>query len=467
MEKEKTSFPSGKSSTPSIQSAVRGTPSRKSDQRAERTIKKSKILVQLISWTLSTRPPLQNRLSGSGVSNRNDLEVAKKGSQLEGLRVDFLVSGGIAAVESPKIIRELRRYGAEVRVVMSNSAQDFVRPLVFEWASTHPVITGWTGQAEHISKADLVVVSPATLNFIAKLALGRSDCPASTLAHSVLGRIPFFVQASMHDSLMDSPAFEQHKKALSQIPKLHFLESLREEGKAKSADPTELVAEISHLFHKNQNSILVLGGPTRSPLDDVRYLSNRSSGAMSLELSIEAFRWGFDVDFVLGPTEIPIPRFICAHRVETSKEMREKSLRLASEKKYRARVFAAAVLDYEFSERLEGKKKSSEDSWQLKLVRSPKLIDSLVDPESLNVGFKLESVSNDAALLEAMEDLHRRSACQWVVGNRFSEVSAAQHRCLFRDMKNKSFQIECQSKKDLAQKLILEVRKYLGLHKDT
>jgi len=365
------------------------------------------------------------------MSQSSDLKVRLIGDHLNGLKIDFLVGGGIAAIESPRLIRELRRYGAEVRVILSSSAGEFVRPLVFEWASAQGVVIDLSGQAEHISQADAVVVSPATLNFLGKLANGLADCPASTSAQSVFGRVPFFIQPSMHESLLDSPGYQSHVATLKNIPKVHFLQPKMEEEKAKSADPIDLVAEISHVMNLNARSVLVMAGPTRAYIDDVRYLSNLSSGRLGLLLGKDFYRRGFDVDLILGPTELELPRYLSVHRIETRNQMRQKAKELECLKSFAVRAFAAAILDFEPSETLSGKLNSNKETWTIELKSTPKMIDELIDPSAINIGFKLESGVNEETLLEQVKDLQTRTACQWIVGNRLQDVSRDQHRTLF------------------------------------
>jgi phosphopantothenoylcysteine decarboxylase/phosphopantothenate--cysteine ligase len=387
-----------------------------------------------------------------------DLQVQPKGSHLQGKKIDFLVSGGIAAIESPKIIRELRRYGAEVRVILSHSADEFVRPLVFEWASSQAVVSRLSGQAEHISSADLIVVSPASLNFLGKLALGLADCPASTRSQSAIGRIPFFIQASMHQSLMESPAFEAHRKRLQAVPKVHFLDPKMEEGKAKSAQPEELVAEICHHFHERQQNILLFSGPTRSMLDDVRYLSNRSTGRLGLAIAEEAYRSGYSVSWILGPTEISIPRYLKAIRVETRQEMLAAGKNEIEKASFTARIFNAAVLDFEVSSFEAGKMSSKNKDWNISLQSTPKLIQDLVDPKAVNIGFKLEVGVSLSLLREAMRDLSNRSGCQWVVGNLLNELGSENHRAYLWKKSESDQEVSLPvGKSGIAQALIQEI----------
>ncbi|TVQ80714.1 MAG: bifunctional phosphopantothenoylcysteine decarboxylase/phosphopantothenate--cysteine ligase CoaBC [Bradymonadales bacterium] len=361
----------------------------------------------------------------------SDRQVNILGDQLKGRRVDFVVSGGIAAIESPKIIRELRRYGAEVRVLFTQNAASFVQPLVFEWASERAVVTQLSGQAEHISGADAVVVSPASLNFLGKLALGLADCPASTAVQSVLGRKPVFVQPTMHESLLESPAYRSHREALGKIAQLEILEPKREESKAKSSEPEEIVARVCHGMNRRDRSVLVFAGPTRSYLDDIRFLSNRSSGRLGVEISKDLYRWGFELNLILGPTELPVPPYLAVTRVETRQEMLERAKDLKKLEPFAVQIFAAAVLDFEFGHRERGKRSSQDKIWSVDLEASPKMIDEFIDPRSINVGFKLESTLSLEQLFQQMRDLQNRVGCQWVIGNLLDEIKAETHRAYF------------------------------------
>jgi phosphopantothenoylcysteine decarboxylase/phosphopantothenate--cysteine ligase len=201
----------------------------------------------------------------------DDRDVDIKGDHLKGRSIDFVVAGGIACIESPRIIRELRRYGARVRVWMTRSATEFVSPRVFEWASKDSVITDLSGAAEHITHADAIVIAPATLDLIAKISLGLADSPALTMIQSALARKSIFAVASMHESLAENPILRSHLATLSKISKFKFIESVAAESKLKMPPAEHFVAEVSHSLSKSalkNRAIAISVGPTRSYADD-------------------------------------------------------------------------------------------------------------------------------------------------------------------------------------------------------
>jgi len=348
----------------------------------------------------------------------DDRDVVLKGSQLAGLSVDLVVAGGIAAVEAPKLIRELRRYGASVRVFMTASACKFITPLSLEWASRQSVVTDLSGSAEHIASSDMVVVAPATLDFVGKASWGLADSAALTLVQSALQRLPVFFAPSMHESLSQNPLFQENKRRLSKLKNVFFLDPVAAEGKMKAQGFESMVARICHLAGsasqlRGQKVGLTLG-PTRSIVDDVRYLSNRSSGAMGLAIADELYRRG--AAEVLQKVD-----------VKTNGEMHRELSQIVARKKPSALIFAAAVLDFDVESARSGKT-SSAGGFEVSLRPSKKIIHSFAKFKGVKVGFKLESqISEKSLVLRARESL-KQHQLSFVVANRLEDVSKTAHR---------------------------------------
>lgn len=386
----------------------------------------------------------------------DDRDVESKGRQLAGRTVDVVVSGGVAGIETPRLIRELRRYGASVRVFMTPAATQFVSPLTFEWASKNPVVVELSGSAEHITQSHAVIVAPATLDFISKLALGLADSAAATLVQSAFSRMPVFIAPSMHLSLQGNPAFAKNMHVLSEIPQVQFLHPELNEGKAKMMSVEAMAAHVCHAAGNSSSlrgvPVLVTLGPTRSYADDMRYLSNRSTGELGLKISEELFRRGADVSVVAGPTQIQLPEYLKVKKVETNDQMFEAALSVVREKKSRVGVFSAAVLDFEF-DRTESQKVSSKSNWNVELKPSLKLIQRIDSPDMLRVGFKLESRLSVESLQQKAKDWASETKCEFVIANRLEDVKPDAHRAFIWSASSKQFH-EAASKKEIAENIV-------------
>jgi phosphopantothenoylcysteine decarboxylase/phosphopantothenate--cysteine ligase len=169
----------------------------------------------------------------SGVKMNEDLKVDRLENYLEGKSIALCVTGGIAAIETPKLARHFRRYGAKVKAYVTPSAYDFIGKSALEWATEQPVVDRLSGMAEHICMHDVVVVAPATLNTFNKIMLGIADNPVTTLVASALGKkVPVYFAPTMHETLYNNPIFQRN---LSEAAKygINVIEPRFSEGKAK------------------------------------------------------------------------------------------------------------------------------------------------------------------------------------------------------------------------------------------
>lgn len=383
-----------------------------------------------------------------------DTAVVESSRSLAGKKIDFVVSGGIAAIESPRFVRSLRRLGASVRVWMTKQASEFVSPLVFEWASDQEVIVHLTGSAEHIASSDAIVVSPCGLNTLSKLSLGIADSAALTLCQSALGRIPVVLQTAMHDSMDENSIYRKNKESFLQNPMIFEIPARKEEGKQKVIEPESSADFVSNCVLSNQLNALVLMGPTRSYIDDVRFVSNHSTGRLGSEISNESFRQGFRVDVISGPTEVKPSDLLDVHRVETSTEMLDSAKHLQSNRQYQFIVFAAAVLDFEVGQKMTGKS-SSKERLQVQLEPAEKIMKSLQCPSSVSVGFKLESGLSEEQLKERVLVWLKGSdyKLDFVVANLLTAAKSKLHRALLFDTESRQFD-DIDSHQKIAQALV-------------
>lgn len=320
----------------------------------------------------------------------SDLHVATISRALTSKKVHVIVSGSIGAVESVRFIRALRRLGATVQPVLTPGGAQFITADALTWAAASATITNYSGDATHIADGDACVVAPASANFIAKIAQGIADQPGHSLVLSYLGqKKPVIVLPSMHDSLLMAPPVQQNLTLLGSWA--HILEPRQEEGKQKFPNPRELADQVAHLLNRSaaRPAVLVAMGTTRGYIDDVRYISNYSSGRLGTAISEELYRSGNPVHVVTGPVEFAPSVYSSLRRIETVAELQQ-ACHQALNETCDALVMAASVLDYEPEVRLTGKLKSRQPL-SVNFKPTPKIIRDLHPRSGIKVGFKLES----------------------------------------------------------------------------
>jgi len=354
----------------------------------------------------------------------NHLRSTKSG-KLSGRKIVLGVTGSIAAVEYVKLCRELIRNGAEVHVVMSRDAQTIVHPWALEFASGTPVTTQIDGGVQHVSfcgevpdKADLLLIAPATANTISKMAFGIDDTPVTTFATTAIGGgMPVMVVPAMHGSMIAHPIVLENITKLKRLG-VKFLMPKMEESKAKMPSIDYIVSAVISVVGKRDlvgKKVLVIAGSTEEPIDDIRVVTNRSSGETGVELARAAFERGANVDLWMGRCEVELPEYIKTSRFTSFDSL------AAMTKKIRHDIvlFPAAVSDYS-PKKVGGKISSSMDSLTVVLRRNRKLIDSM--KRRFVVGFKAQSKMKDDALVEAALELIKRSKCPLVVANSIENV---------------------------------------------
>lgn len=349
-----------------------------------------------------------------------------KSDKLRGRKIVLGVTGSIAAVECVKLCRELIRHGADVHVVMSKDAQTIVHPYALEFASGRPVTTGIDGRVQHVSfcgdvpdKADLLMIAPATANTISKIACGIDDTPVTTFATTALGTgIPVMLVPAMHGTMIKHKAVMENIRRLGELG-VRVIEPKLEERKAKMPDTEHIVSVAISIVGKNDlrgRRMLVIAGATEEPIDDIRVVTNRSSGETGVEIARAAFERGATVDLWMGRCDTAIPSYLATTRYSTFKELEA----LIGKVDHDAVFFPAAVSDYS-PVKVDGKMSSDEDHVTVVLRRNPKLIDGI--KAKVVVGFKAQAKVDDQALVREAELLLGRSKCSFVVANRIEDVS--------------------------------------------
>lgn len=325
---------------------------------------------------------------------------------LAGRKIVLGVTGGIAAYKAVELTSRLRKAGAEVHVIMTRAAQDFVTELTFREISGQAVVTSmWdkvpTHNVEHIALAnlaDLLLVAPATANFLAKAAAGLADDMLTTTLLAT--KAPVFLAPAMNTNMYENPVTQKNLRELA-ARGFHIIEPASGHlacgvtGKGRLPEPVDIARQVEAFFAKARDllgrKVLVTAGGTREPLDPVRYLGNRSTGRMGYAIAQEAAARGADVVLVSAPSALPVPPGVRCVHVETAREMREAVLREFDDAD--VVIKAAAVADYRPKIVAENKIKKSEGEFTLVLERNPDILLELGQKkrQQVLVGFAAET----------------------------------------------------------------------------
>jgi len=363
---------------------------------------------------------------------------------LTGRRVVIGVSGSIAAVELPKVIRELIRHGADVRTVMSPEAMRLVTPETLEFATGHPPVTQLTGNVEHVTllgpgpeRADLYLIAPATANTISKIAHGIDDTPVTSCASVALGGgVPMLLAPAMHSHMGVNPAVQENLEKLRAWG-VGIIPGTSAEGEEKIASPEEVAAAVLHRLGAGPwkaRRVVVIGGAARESIDAVRSVTNESSGTTAVALANQAYYRGAEVELWAGSLQVPVPPWISVTPWRSVDDLLALARRRRAELAGASAVLVPAALSDFTLERQPGKIASREhETLTLTLRRAPKVLPELrrlaPTPTRL-VAFKLEPGRTETELEELGRTLARESGADWVVANDVSVMGAAQANAL-------------------------------------
>jgi phosphopantothenoylcysteine decarboxylase / phosphopantothenate---cysteine ligase len=330
------------------------------------------------------------------------------------------VSGSVAAYRAADLARELMRSGFIVRVCLTEAAQKFVSPALFEALTGQPCLIDTfeepeRGRMAHIDwarQADVLLVAPASANTIAKLAHGIADDMLSTIAQAYTG--PLLIAPAMNPAMYASDATQSaleilKARAAAVVEPVEGDVACGEHGQGKLASIPAIVDAVLTIQRRSQTlsgkHVLITSGPTQEPIDDVRFLSNRSSGKMGIALARAALLMGAKVTLVTGPTRQPMPLGSNVVRVKTAAEMLQAAQAVTDADLI---VGAAAVADYRPANPIQGKMRRSDESLHVELLPNPDIIAELArnaKPGCRVVGFAAEPSSD---LSTAKEKLTRK-----------------------------------------------------------
>ncbi|ENX32521.1 phosphopantothenoylcysteine decarboxylase/phosphopantothenate-cysteine ligase [Acinetobacter colistiniresistens] len=325
------------------------------------------------------------------------------------------VTGGIAAYKSAILVRRLKDFGFDVRVVMTHGAQAFITPLTFQALSGNPVHTelldpeaeAGMGHIELARWADLVLVAPASCDTIAKFANGLADDLLSTLYLAT--KAPVWVAPAMNQQMWAAKATQRNLQTLVEDG-VHVImpdageQACGDVGLGRMPEPEDLARQVAAYFHKAQRAlaekfgllagkrVTITAGPTREAIDPVRYISNHSTGKMGFALAAACYAAGAKVTLVAGPVSLDTPNGVQRMNVSSAMQMLDVSM---NQLKEGCDIFiaTAAVADYRVAQVAEHKIKKAGDELAVALVKNPDIVATIAQQEQrpFMVGFAAET----------------------------------------------------------------------------
>ena len=392
-------------------------------------------------------------------------------ADLQGKTIVLGVSGGVAAYKTAELARLLRKAGARVRVVMTETAQHFVGSATFQALSGEPVLTDmWHDQGDgmahiHASRdADLILVAPATADFLARLASGRANDLLSTLC--LARACPLYVAPAMNPEMWANPATIRNAAQLSKDG-IFFLgpeageTACGEIGPGRMREPADLLADLAARLVPGKlagRSVLITAGPTYEPIDPVRGLTNLSSGKMGYALARAAHEAGAQVTLISGPTCLLTPTGVSRVDVTRAAEMRDAVM----ERVGRADIFiaVAAVADYAPSSRRSQKIKRGTSSLRLELKPNPDILAEVaaIKNAPFCVGFAAETESME----EHAQAKRKRKNLPLMIGNLAQDTLGSDDAALILFDEQGAHPLPKADKLSCARRLIEEIN--LRLH---
>lgn len=353
---------------------------------------------------------------------------------LTGKHILLIIGGGIAAFKSLDLIRRLRERGASVTPVLTRAGEEFVTPLSVSALAGQKVyrdLFDLTDEAEmgHIQLsrvADLVVVAPATADLMAKMAGGLANDLASTVLLAT--DTPVLVAPAMNVRMWQHPATQRNLTTLSQdgvsvVGPNDGDMACGEFGPGRMAEPLEIVAAIEARVADGPLSgkkLIVTSGPTHEPIDPVRYIANRSSGAQGTAIARALAAQGAEVVFVTGPADVPPPGGVEVVRVQTAREMQAAvEAALPAD----AAIFAAAVADWRVDGASSRKLKKSKDGLpRLEFAENPDILRQVAQMKKGRPGLVIGFAAETDDVVENATAKRARKGCDWIVANDVSEA---------------------------------------------
>ncbi len=352
---------------------------------------------------------------------------------LKGKNIVLGITGGIAAYKSAELTRELIKRGANVRVIMTRNAAEFITPLTLQVLSSNTVYTDMFEQEvydiNHIALAefaDVLIIAPATANVIGKIAYGIADDLLTTVVMAT--RSPILICPAMNTNMYINPIVQENISRLKAygyqfVSPAYGELACKTEGVGKLADIKDIIEALESMVTAKDligEKILVTAGPTREPFDPVRFITNYSSGKMGYALAIMASRRGAEVTLISGPSALPVPSNVNFVSVSSAQEMRDAVMRHFQ--KSTVVIKAAAVADYRPCLQSTQKIKKTKGPLVVELERNPDIIAEIGKKKGkrIIVGFAMETEN----LLENATAKLKEKGMDFIVANDLREEGA-------------------------------------------
>jgi len=387
-----------------------------------------------------------------------------KSKKLSKKKIILGVTGSIAAVETVKLSRELIRHGADVIPVMTKAATRIIHPDALEFATGHKPIIELSGQTEHVfycglvkDPVDLLLICPCTANTLSKIAHGIDDTAVTTFTTTAIGsEIPIMIVPAMHLSMYKHKVVQKNIKTCKEL-NITFVDPTVFKTKAKMPDIDEIVENVIRRTGKldfKKKNILIIGGATIEPVDDIRILTNTSSGKTAAALANNAFERGATVELWYGHAKETAPPHISVKNFCTVNDLLK--LIKNNEKTFDVIIICAAIADY-LPKKYKGKISSGKNKLIIECSPSPKIITKIreVAPKSKIIAFKVEENKKD--LKEKAIQLCLKNNLDVVVGNTISAFGNDENEILIINKKGNN--IEKKGKKEDLADYILDAIK--------
>jgi phosphopantothenoylcysteine decarboxylase/phosphopantothenate--cysteine ligase len=332
------------------------------------------------------------------------------------------VSGSISAVESVKLIHELRRHGADVFPVMTDSAKKIIHPSSLEYAAGNKVVEELTGAIEHVrlvEDSDLFLVAPSTANTISKMALGIDDTPVTSVFSNALEKIPVIVVPAMHRNMYTNPIIIKNIETLKSYG-VAVLEPIFDESKAKIASYDSVVAEVIRSLNNDLKGrkICIVGGSSYENIDDVRIITNDSTGETSIDIALMAYYLGADILLLLGNVKVEVPSFLKYQRFTNLESLVSK---IDTIKRNDVVIVPAALSD--FTTKKKNGKISTDKPFSITLEPAPKFLKLLRERyKGKIVGFKAEYGVSRRELISKAKERMAEYSLDMIVANDLKDV---------------------------------------------
>ncbi|GLU51576.1 bifunctional phosphopantothenoylcysteine decarboxylase/phosphopantothenate--cysteine ligase CoaBC [Dyadobacter frigoris] len=389
---------------------------------------------------------------------------------LKGKKILLGVSGSIAAYKSALLVRLLVKEGAEVQVVMTDSAHQFITALTLGTLSKRPVYTAftqsengtWNNHVELGLWADIMVIAPATARTMSKCAAG--NCDDLLTAVYLSARCPVFFAPAMDVDMYRHPSTQKNIESLlsygNKLIEAEFGELASGLiGEGRLAEPEKIISRLVTHFAEHPiaktKKVLITAGPTVEPIDPVRYISNRSSGKMGYAIAKAFASAGAHVRLISGPTNLPVPDGVSITKIETAKQM------FAATQEYFSQfdlvIFSAAVADYTPIQVADQKIKKQGDEMKLELIKTTDIAGTLGKQKrdgQILVGFALET---EHEMDYALDKLHRKNF-DYIILNSLNDAGSGfahdTNKITVIDKSENVYSFPLKSKQEVAQDIL-------------